>query len=81
MTADNMEPQEMDESGLPGPGAPTPLSALEGLAGLTSRDIKLFVDAGYNTVESIAYTYVSRHTFLSATAARFLSRPSPMDNN
>lgn len=29
MTADNMEPQEMDESGLPGPGAPTPLSALE----------------------------------------------------
>ncbi|KAL3414818.1 DNA repair protein rhp51 [Aspergillus fumigatus] len=43
-------------NGLPGPGAPTPLSALEGVAGLTSRDIKLFVDAGYHTVESIAYT-------------------------
>ena len=52
------EPQEYDESGLPGPGAPTPLSALEGISGLTGRDIKLFVDAGYHTVESIAYTYV-----------------------
>lgn len=31
----------------------------QGLAGLTARDIKLFVDAGYHTVESIAYTYVS----------------------
>lgn len=36
--------------------------------GLTARDIKLFVDAGYHTVESIAYTYVSLHTFLSAIA-------------
>jgi hypothetical protein len=26
---------------------------------LTARDIKLFVDAGYHTVESVAYTYVS----------------------
>jgi hypothetical protein len=34
----------------------------QGLAGLTARDIKLFVDAGYHTVESIAYTYVSRRT-------------------
>ena len=24
--------------------------------GLTKRDIQLFVDAGYNTVESVAYT-------------------------
>lgn len=31
---------------------------LQGVAGLTARDIKLFVDAGYHTVESIAYTYV-----------------------
>lgn len=30
MTAENMETQgEVDENGLPGPGAPTPLSALE----------------------------------------------------
>ncbi|KAJ5714052.1 DNA recombination/repair protein RecA monomer-monomer interface [Penicillium malachiteum] len=47
---------DYDESQLPGPGAPTPLSALEGVAGLTGRDIKLFVDAGYHTVEAIAYT-------------------------
>ncbi len=39
-----------------GPGAPTPLGALEGVAGLTKRDIQLFVDGGYNTVESVAYT-------------------------
>jgi len=56
-----------------GPGAPTPLAALEvglrlqtsawtrltrlqGVAGLSKRDIQLFVDAGYNTVESVAYT-------------------------
>jgi DNA repair protein RAD51 len=25
---------------------------------LTGRDIKLFVDAGYHTVEAVAYTYV-----------------------
>ncbi|PYH88678.1 hypothetical protein BO71DRAFT_128696 [Aspergillus ellipticus CBS 707.79] len=57
MTAD-MDTQNEIDDGLPGPGAPTPLSALEGIAGLTGRDIKLFVDAGYHTVESIAYTYV-----------------------
>ncbi|KAK1033513.1 RecA recombinase Rhp51, partial [Friedmanniomyces endolithicus] len=39
-----------------GPGAPTPLGALEGVAGLTKRDIQLFIDGGYNTVESVAYT-------------------------
>ncbi|PQE11211.1 hypothetical protein CJF31_00000978 [Rutstroemia sp. NJR-2017a BVV2] len=39
-----------------GPGAPTPLSALEGVAGLTKRDIQMIVDGGYNTVESVAYT-------------------------
>jgi DNA repair protein RAD51 len=56
-----------------GPGAPTPLGALEvcmrlvlstcarltmrqGVAGLSKRDIQLFIDAGYNTVESVAYT-------------------------
>jgi DNA repair protein RAD51 len=26
------------------------------MAGLTKRDIQLFVDGGYNTVESVAYT-------------------------
>lgn len=31
--------------------------ASQGIAGLTKRDIQLFVDAGYNTVESVAYTY------------------------
>ncbi|KAJ5587706.1 DNA recombination/repair protein RecA monomer-monomer interface [Penicillium hispanicum] len=56
MTADMETQGEYDENGLPGPGAPTPLSALEGVAGLTARDIKLFVDAGLHTVESIAYT-------------------------
>lgn len=45
-----------DESGVGGPGAPTPLSALEGVAGLTKRDIQLIVDGGFNTVESVAYT-------------------------
>ena len=29
---------------------------LQGIAGLTKRDIQLFVDGGYNTVESVAYT-------------------------
>ena len=29
---------------------------MQGIAGLTKRDIQLFVDGGYNTVESVAYT-------------------------
>ena len=29
---------------------------LQGVAGLTKRDIQLIVDGGYNTVESVAYT-------------------------
>lgn len=37
---------------------------LQGLAGLTARDIKLFVDAGYHTVESVAYTYVSNDSMI-----------------
>jgi DNA repair protein RAD51 len=45
-----------DENGPGGPGAPMALCQLEGINGLTPRDIKLFVDAGYHTVESIAYT-------------------------
>lgn len=28
----------------------------QGTAGLTKRDIQLFIDGGYNTVESVAYT-------------------------
>jgi DNA repair protein RAD51 len=59
MSAEDEQSQSGVEDGLAGgPGAPTPLSGLEGIAGLTKRDIQLFVDAGYNTVESIAYTYV-----------------------
>ncbi|KAI0124669.1 DNA repair protein RAD51 [Xylariales sp. AK1849] len=50
------EVQHGEESGVTGPGAPTPLSALEGVAGLTKRDIQLIVDGGYQTVESVAYT-------------------------
>ncbi|KAB5580966.1 Rad51-domain-containing protein [Coniochaeta sp. 2T2.1] len=49
------EESMMDES-MTGPGAPTPLSALEGISGLTKRDIQLVVEGGYNTVESVAYT-------------------------
>lgn len=29
---------------------------LQGVAGLTKRDIQLVIDGGYNTVESVAYT-------------------------
>ena len=29
--------------------------------GLTARDIKLVVEGGFNTVESIAYTYVGHY--------------------
>ena len=72
--ADENESSQIEESGMGGPGAPTPLSALEvstymvsglmrclriyiqGVAGLTKRDIQLIVDGGFNTVESVAYT-------------------------
>ncbi|KAH8736897.1 Rad51-domain-containing protein [Ilyonectria robusta] len=50
------EAQMEEDGGQTGPGAPTPLGALEGIAGLTKRDIQLIVDGGYNTVESVAYT-------------------------
>lgn len=56
MTQEELQSQAGYEDGdLGGPGAPTPLSALENVAGLTARDIKLFVEGGYNTVESVAY--------------------------
>lgn len=32
------------------------LTKVQGVNGLTARDIKLVVEGGYNTVESIAYT-------------------------
>ncbi|KAI0430922.1 DNA repair protein rhp51 [Xylaria sp. FL1042] len=44
-----------EDTGMTGPGAPTPISALEGLAGLTKRDCQLLMDGGYQTVESVAY--------------------------
>jgi len=56
MSEEYDEAQMGEEGGMPGPGAPTPLFALEGIAGLTKRDIQLVVDGGYNTVESVAYT-------------------------
>lgn len=57
MSAEDLPSQSgYDDSNLNGPGAPTPISALEGTAGLTARDIKLIIDGGYNTVESVAYT-------------------------
>lgn len=74
MSAEDEQSQSGYDDGLAGgPGAPTPLSALDvcidddmgrncllimrkGIAGLTKRDINLFVEAGYNTVESVAYT-------------------------
>ncbi|EEQ30983.1 RecA recombinase Rhp51 [Microsporum canis] len=57
MTAEEASQAELEEeNGLPGPGAPTPLSALEGVGGLTARDIKLITDGGFHTVEAVAYT-------------------------
>lgn len=71
--AEEVDASQYAEDGMGGPGAPTPLSALEvcilsnafvrcltmsmqGVAGLTKRDIQLIVEGGYNTVESVAYT-------------------------
>lgn len=72
--AEEAQSQSGYEDCMGGPGAPTPLSALEvgcfsrshasvqrlifpqGVNGLSARDINLFIDAGYNTVESVAYT-------------------------
>ncbi|KAI2621095.1 DNA repair protein rhp51 [Hypoxylon sp. NC1633] len=45
-----------EESGITGPGAPTPVHALEGLSGLTKRDCQLLAEGGFQTVESVAYT-------------------------
>ncbi|CZT22701.1 DNA repair protein RAD51 [Ramularia collo-cygni] len=57
MTQDDEASQSGYEEGLAGgPGAPTPLWSLEGISGITKRDIQLFVDGGYNTIESVAYT-------------------------
>ncbi|KHN95366.1 DNA repair protein RAD51 [Metarhizium album ARSEF 1941] len=56
MAEEHDEAQMGDEGGMTGPGAPTPLTALEGIAGLTKRDIQLVMDGGFNTVESVAYT-------------------------
>jgi DNA repair protein RAD51 len=52
---DQVQDTYEDNGGI-GPGAPMPISQLEGMNGLTSRDIKLFLEGGYHTVESIAYT-------------------------
>ncbi|KAI0478697.1 DNA repair protein rhp51 [Xylariaceae sp. FL0804] len=55
MAEEYTEEPNGDEGGMTGPGAPTPITALEGLAGLTKRDCQLLVDGGYQTVESVAY--------------------------
>ncbi|KAF3121049.1 recombinase rad51 [Orbilia oligospora] len=49
------EPTQYDDQGGSAYGAPTPLSQLEG-NGIHARDIKAIVEAGYNTVEAVAYT-------------------------
>ncbi|KAL6245026.1 RecA recombinase Rhp51 [Rhinocladiella similis] len=55
--ADNSDTVHDEYEDMPGgPGAPIPVSQLVGLAGLTDRDIKLVVEGGFHTVESIAYT-------------------------
>jgi len=57
MSAEDEQSQSgFEEGAAGGPGAPTPLSALEGVAGLSKRDIQMFVDGGYYTVEAVAYT-------------------------
>lgn len=56
MSGHEDQDETLMEEGMPGPGAPMPLSALVGVAGLTQRDVQLLVDGGYNTVESVAYT-------------------------
>ncbi|RFU30006.1 hypothetical protein B7463_g6309, partial [Scytalidium lignicola] len=57
MTSEEIQPSQVEDEGpAGGPGAPTSLFALEGVAGLTKRDIQLIVDGGFNTVESVAYT-------------------------
>ncbi|KAF8474737.1 hypothetical protein BDZ91DRAFT_711606 [Kalaharituber pfeilii] len=54
--SDEQGSQELEgQSQYGGPGAPTPVAALEG-NGIQSRDIKALIEAGFNTVESIAYT-------------------------
>ncbi|KAG8533257.1 RecA recombinase Rhp51 [Bacidia gigantensis] len=55
-----------------GPGAPTPLTALEGVAGLTARDVKLVIDGGFNTVESVAYTQVCSSRLILRAASKLV---------
>ncbi|GAW18824.1 hypothetical protein ANO14919_083060 [Xylariales sp. No.14919] len=55
MAEEYEEEMNGEETGITGPGAPTPVSQLEGLAGLTKRDCQLLMDGGYQTVESVAY--------------------------
>ncbi|CAK7244137.1 MAG: RecA recombinase Rhp51 [Sporothrix thermara] len=52
------EYEEQVEEGVVGSnvGAPLSVAELEGLGGLTKRDIQLLQDGGYYTVESVAYT-------------------------
>lgn len=56
MSAEEDQSQTAYDESATGPGAPTPVGSLEGVAGLTKRDIQLLVDGGYYTIESIAYT-------------------------
>ncbi|KAF3905426.1 hypothetical protein ABW20_dc0101402 [Dactylellina cionopaga] len=49
------EPTQFDDQAGSAFGAPTPLSQLEG-GGIHARDIKAIIEAGYNTVEAVAYT-------------------------
>ena len=46
----------------------------KGVAGLSARDIKLVIEGGFNTVESVAYTYIYHHN-KDITRANILFRP------
>lgn len=48
--------------------------------GLTARDIKLVVDGGYNTVESVAYTCVG-NPGINTTATERSQAPETIRNN
>ena len=54
--AEEVESQSGCEEAAGGPGAPTPLSQLEGVGGITKRDIACMVEGGFYTIEAVAYT-------------------------
>jgi len=51
---DNMEAEEEEELLAHAQQQPMPLTRIEGIDGLKSKDIRILMDAGYHTVESVA---------------------------